>query len=195
MKDFFFIFVSYLSGSCPYGVWIGKYFYHVDIREYGSKNTGATNVWRVLGAKPGIITFTLDFLKGYLPVWWATHYHWPESVIPVMAGVAAIVGHNWSLFLKGKGGKGVATSAGVFMALMPLHTFIAIAVFAVVFGISKRISIGSMVSATSLVIMTFVLTTPLILRWVSVLASLMILLKHIPNIKRLARGEEPKVTL
>jgi glycerol-3-phosphate acyltransferase PlsY len=118
-----------------------------------------------------------------------------ESVVPVLAGMAAIVGHNWSIFLLGKGGKGVATSAGVFIALMPVHTFIAIVVFAIVFGLTKRISVGSMFSATALVLCTFILETPLAYRVVTILASLMIFVKHIPNLKRLARGEEPKVNI
>lgn len=195
VKDVLAIGGSYLLGAMPFGVWIAKMFYHVDIREHGSKNTGATNVWRVLGAKPGLATFALDFFKGFLPVLLAKKFTVAEPALPVFCGVAAIIGHNWSLFLRGKGGKGVATSAGVFIALLPVHTAIAILVFALVFGFSKRISVGSMASAGALVLCTFVLETPIIYRIVSVLASLMILLKHVPNIKRLAKGEEPKVNI
>lgn len=179
----------------PFGVWIAKVFYHVDIREHGSKNTGATNVWRVLGWKPGLSTFVLDFFKGFVPVWVANRYFGAGTEMPVIAGVAAIVGHNWSIFLKGKGGKGVATSAGVFIALMPVHTAIAIAMFAIVFFVTHRISVGSMASAVTLVISTFFIPTAPLNRGVTILASLMIFVKHVPNLKRLARGEEPKVNL
>jgi acyl-phosphate glycerol 3-phosphate acyltransferase len=123
--------LSYLVGALPFGVIIARLFYKTDIRQHGSKNTGATNVWRVLGWKPGLSTFILDFLKGFLPVLLAIHFAAEEmdAVLPVLAGVASIIGHNWSLFLKGSGGKGVATSAGVFIALMPEQTLIAILAF------------------------------------------------------------------
>ena len=186
---------SYLLGAIPFGVLIAKYGYHTDIRQFGSQNTGATNVWRVLGPGPGASTFVLDFLKGLGPVLVSKHLFEQVTLIPILVGMAAIVGHNWSLFLNGKGGKGVATSAGVFLGLIPMHTLIAVSAFGIVFIITRRISIGSMASALTLVGSTFFINTPLSMRIVSILASIMILIKHLPNIKRLARGEEPKVNL
>ncbi len=96
---------SYLFGGIPFGLIIAKTFYHVDIRQVGSGNTGATNVWRTLGKKPGIATLTLDIGKGIVSVLVARHFYPSPSMVPVWTGVAAIVGHNWSPFLKFKGGK------------------------------------------------------------------------------------------
>jgi len=184
---------GYLLGAIPFGVLIARHFYHVDIRDHGSKNPGATNVWRVLGARPGAATLALDGLKGALAVLFAMGLVPGEIGSQVGAGMLAIVGHNWSVFLKGRGGKGVATSAGVFLALMPLHTLIALAVFLAFFLTTRHVSVGSMAAAVALFITTFLLRTNGMLRALVAVAALMVLVKHVPNMKRLAHGEEPKV--
>lgn len=187
--------IGYFLGAIPFGVLIARGIYHIDIREHGSRNTGATNVWRVLGAKPGSTTLFLDALKGAAAVIVARLLLPGEVGSQVLAGIAAIVGHNWSLFLRGSGGKGVATSAGVFLALMPVHASIALATFLVFFLATRHVSVGSMAAAVALFISTFALRTNGMLRGLVALAALMVLAKHVPNMKRLARGEEPKVTL
>lgn len=184
---------GYLLGSIPFGVMIARGFYHTDIRQLGSRNTGATNVWRVLGKKPGIATLALDIAKGVAPVLVARRFFPMEPVWIMGAGLAAIVGHNWSIFLMGSGGKGVATSAGVFLALIPLQGTLAIATFLTFFLTSRHVSVGSMAAAVALLIATWALPAPTPFRILVLIASAIVLIKHIPNIKRLSRGEEPKV--
>jgi glycerol-3-phosphate acyltransferase PlsY len=193
MIDLLLIVASYFIGAIPFGVIISRKFYGVDIRTVGSRNPGATNVWRTLGAKPGAATLALDALKGAAGIV-ACRFLLPGVLgVQVACGVAAIIGHNWSVFLKGSGGKGVATSAGVFIALMPAHAAIAIAVFLVFFRTTGHVSVGSMAAAVALAAATFVLKTPDLYRALVVLAAIMVLVKHVPNMRRLSRGEEPKV--
>lgn len=190
-----FIAASYLVGAIPFGVIISKTFYRMDIREHGSKNPGATNVWRVLGALPGVSTLILDTLKGLLPVLIA-RWMFPGSLLTIVfAGLAAIIGHNWSVFLLGKGGKGVATSAGVFLALLPKQTGLALIAFLIFFLTTKHVSVGSMAAALTLLIVSFFIPTPPILHVLVAVVSVLVLIKHIPNMKRLAKGEEPRVSL
>lgn len=190
---FVLIVLCYFVGAIPFGVLIAKIFYGVDIRQHGSKNTGATNVWRVLGKKPGSITLLLDALKGVLPVLAAHHFYPNLPWVAAMSGLAAIIGHNWSIFLKGAGGKGVATSAGVFLALVPVQGTVAVLTFLIVFFTFRRVSVGSMAAAMALLTCTLLIPTALAIRILVVAASLMTIIKHIPNMKRLAKGEEPKV--
>jgi glycerol-3-phosphate acyltransferase PlsY len=189
------IFIGYLCGSIPFGVIIARRFYGIDIREHGSKNTGATNVWRVLGKKPGMITLALDALKGIIPVIVARVLFRHEPGIGMWTGLAAILGHNWSIFLKGKGGKGVATSAGVFFALVPLQMLMALIAFLGFFWKTKHVSVGSMAGAVVLLLASFAIHTPVAIRLLILIASILVLVKHVPNMKRLARGEEPKVNI
>ncbi len=184
---------SYLMGAIPFGVIIARVFYHTDIRQHGSRNTGATNGWRVLGRKPGITTLLLDALKGVIPVLVAKRIGSETPSLALVAGLAAIIGHNWSLFLMGSGGKGVATSAGVFLALVPLQGLIALISFLIFFLTTRHVSVGSVCGATALLISTFIIDTPPMLRWLIGAAAIMIVVKHVPNMKRLAKGEEPKV--
>jgi glycerol-3-phosphate acyltransferase PlsY len=105
------------------------------------------------------------------------------------------VGHNWSIFLQGRGGKGVATSAGVFFALVPLQMLVATSAFLILFWKTKHVSVGSMAGAVTLSIVSFVVKTPTAIQLLILIASILLLVKHIPNMKRLARGEEPKVNI
>ncbi len=185
--------LAYFIGAVPFGYLLVKVFYKTDIRQHGSGNPGATNVWRVFGKKPGAVTLALDILKGVLPVLIARALFPYEAALPVWCGLAAIIGHNWSIFLHGKGGKGVATSIGVFLALIPLPSLIAIAVFLIVFFFSGHVSTGSMAGAVGLMTGTFIFPTASVLRIVVLIAGAMVLIKHVPNMKRLAAGTEPKV--
>ena len=130
---------TYLIGSIPFAYLYGKHIKKIDIREHGSKNVGATNALRVLGTKAGIIVLVLDILKGLLPViffskWIGENY---SQFIPVLIGICAILGHTFTVFLKFKGGKGVATSAGVVLALDPIVCAIALLLFAIIVAITK----------------------------------------------------------
>lgn len=184
---------GYFLGAIPFGVLIASAFYQTDIRQHGSRNTGATNVWRVLGKKPGMATLLLDIIKGALPVFIA-HRLFPNETFWIMgAGLAAIIGHNWSIFLMGSGGKGVATSAGVFLALLPLQGTISIVTFLVFFLATRHVSVGSIAAAISLLLATLLIPTPAPYQVLVILASAMVLIKHVPNMKRLSKGEEPKV--
>jgi glycerol-3-phosphate acyltransferase PlsY len=186
--------LGYLLGAIPSGLLIGRWLRGVDIRQSGSGRTGATNAMRSLGARGFALTFVADAGKAAIAVLIARAIGGDGSLVAEsLAAIAAIVGHNWSLFLKGSGGKGVATSAGVFLALMPIHALIALVVFLVFFRTTRHVSVGSMAAAVALFIATFFIHTPAILRALVLVASVMVLIKHIPNMKRLARGEEPKV--
>jgi glycerol-3-phosphate acyltransferase PlsY len=193
LEKIVFIAMSYVVGAIPFGYLIVKLFYKTDIRQHGSGNPGATNVWRTFGKKPGAVTLAFDILKGVVPVLAARRFFPDQSGMALACGMSAIIGHNWSLFLRGKGGKGVATSIGVFLALIPFPSLIAVAVFLAVFFTTGHVSTGSMAGSAGLVAGTFIWETPWSIRAVVILAGLMILIKHVPNIKRLADGTEPKV--
>ena len=186
--------LSYLSGSIPFAAIAGR-LRGVDLRKQGSGNLGATNVFRVLGWKIGLLVFLADALKGALPV-----LYLPPRIVDsrepmvwaIACGIAAIVGHVRPLFLKlRKGGKGVATAAGVFFALAPIPMAVTFAVFVVVVLASGYVSLGSMLSAIvlpTLLLVTLGARSPLFL--VSVVIALFVFWTHRSNIGRLRRGEE-----
>ena len=186
--------LSYLSGSIPFAAIAGR-LRGVDLRKQGSGNLGATNVFRVLGWKIGLLVFLADALKGALPV-----LYLPPRIVDsrepmvwaIACGIAAIVGHVRPLFLKlRKGGKGVATAAGVFFALAPIPMAVTFAVFVVVVLASGYVSLGSMLSAIvlpTLLLVTLGPRSPLFL--VSVVIALFVVWTHRSNIGRLRRGEE-----
>jgi len=191
---------SYLLGGIPTGYLIGR-FRGIDIRKHGSGNPGTANVYRTLGKLPGTVTFIVDFLKGFVPAMIAMHYfylagstdfskgHW---WIPVTAGALAIAGHIWTVFLRFHGGKGVATAAGVFMALLPVPTAGAFVVFAIAVAFTGHISVGSMSASVSLPILCFFLTDarqrPFTLLALAVCG--LIFYTHIANIRRILKGAE-----
>ena len=191
---------SYLLGGIPTGYVIGR-LKGIDIRKHGSGNPGTANVYRTLGKGPGILTFLADFLKGFMPAMIAMQFFYiPASAdfskghwwIPVTAGALAIAGHIWTVFLGFRGGKGVATAAGVFMALLPVPTAAAFGVFAVAVAITKHISVGSMSAAVALPVLCFFLTDahqrPFTLLALAVCA--LIFYTHIANIRRILKGKE-----
>ncbi len=186
------IILAYLCGSIPLGYIFGR-IKGKDIRKEGSGNIGFTNVCRVLGVKWGIPVLVFDILKGFLfPI--ISFKLGLKDEIAILSGLSAILGHNFSIFLKFKGGKGVATSAGVFLALAPIETIITLGIFGVVFSITRIVSIGSIISSISLPIMIFFISPEkkLVLIF-SILASCFIIIKHIPNIKRLIKKSELKI--
>lgn len=185
--------LSYVLGSIPTGLWLGLAIRKVDIREAGSKNIGATNTMRVLGKPLGAAALTGDVLKGLISVIYLAKLH-PESAhLPLLCGVAAILGHSFSLFLKFKGGKGVATSAGVFLGLVMWPTILAIAIFAAVVAATRYVSLGSILASISLAISVWFVETSHVVRIVVLLVALLIIIKHRANVQRILKGEENRI--
>lgn len=180
---------SYLAGGIPAGYLIVRRLKGFDIRERGSGNPGTANVYRMAGPLAGALTLTVDALKGYLPVLLAQRCY-PGSLVPMLCGSAAVIGHDWTVFLSFRGGKGVATSGGVFAALMPKAVACAAAVFAAGFAASGHISVGSMAAAAALPLISFCFGEPLSLTFLAIASALLIFYKHIPNIERLMARKE-----
>ena len=186
------VILSYVLGSVPTGLWLGLKLRGVDIRQHGSKNIGATNTFRVLGRGLGIATLAGDILKGWVPVvLFARLDTW--EYLPVLCGLAAILGHTFSLFLWFRGGKGVATSTGVFLGLAPVPTLIAGGVFAIVFAATRMVSAGSISAAAAMIAAVFVIATPVPVRIVTVLVAVLVIVKHHANIRRILKGEESRL--
>lgn len=191
MKGFLLLVVSYLLGSLPSGYYIAKQLKGIDIRDHGSGNPGAANVYRTVGRWAGWLTLLLDALKGYAAIALAIHFYPQNHWLIVACGVLAIFGHMWTIFLNFEGGKGVATSAGIFAAMLPVPTAIAFAVFVIFVAISKHISVGSIAGSIVLPILSFILPGhPLAYSLMVSLISIVVLYKHIPNIKRLMSKKE-----
>ncbi|WP_410208232.1 glycerol-3-phosphate 1-O-acyltransferase PlsY [Fusobacterium sp.] len=199
MKIIFFLVMGYVLGALPNGVWIGKHFKKIDIREHGSKNSGATNSYRVLGPKYGLMVLVADALKGFLPPFVASHCGVTGNWL-ILIGMAAIIGHILSFFLKFKGGKGVATSLGVFLFLIPKVTLTLLLIFIIVVYATRYISLGSITAAVLLPI--FTLISPLkygIGRFpmmvMTIIIAVFVVYKHKSNIGRLLKGTENKFKL
>jgi len=207
------IFVSYFLGAIPTGFLVGKIFFGKDIRREGSKNTGATNVFRVFGPLPGIAVLVIDVLKGFLPVFFIPEMLFPMGALgntPVLAGLACVAGHNWTVFLDFKGGKGVATSLGVFLALAPLQTVLAASVFALVLGLTGYVSLGSLTAGVALSVflwispalplekyfgLNFMLIqdVQLSIKIIGSIIALLVFYTHRTNINRLLEGKENRL--
>lgn len=186
-----YIIFAYLFGSIPFAFIIGKIFGKVDIRKVGSGNPGATNVFRTVGKTAGIFTFIADGLKGFIPVYFAIMVNSSFSYSLAVAA-AAILGHMFTVFLKFKGGKGVATGCGAFLALMPLPTVIAFVVFAVIFILSGYVALGSICAALALPLAAYFSGYGMEVIVFSFAAAMLIIYKHRTNIKRLRQGTENK---
>lgn len=183
---------SYALGSIPTGLWLGQRLRGIDIREHGSKNIGATNTMRVLGKKLGAIALACDILKGLIPVLLAQRYGGWEY-LPIFCGVAAILGHTFSFFVKFKGGKGVATSAGVFMGLAPLPMAVGVVVFFVTLALTRMVSAGSVLAAAAMAISVFFLPVWLPIRVLTCIVAVLVVYKHRANIQRILKGEENRI--
>lgn len=181
---------AYLIGSIPTGLLLGKA-YGIDVRKEGSGNIGATNLYRTVGRKVGIITLIGDCLKGLLPVLLVKLSSLPpESAAWV--GLAAFCGHVFSLFLKFKGGKGVATALGVFLALAPLAVAIAIALFACLMFLWRYVSLGSIAAAAIMPLALFILGGSRVDTSVTLVIAVIVIIRHHENIRRLISGTENK---
>ena len=185
--------LSYLAGAVPTGYLVARRVMGIDIRERGSGNPGAANVYRVAGPRAGAMTLLGDAIKGFVPVLIAQRLYPEQPWFVVLCGAAAVVGHGWTIFLGLRGGKGVATSAGVFAALTPQPMALALLAFVGAMWGSGHISMGSLCAAAVLPALCLLLGSPRPYTAAALAASLFILYKHIPNIKRLReeQREEP----
>lgn len=187
----FFILVAYLLGSVPFSFLVAK-IWNIDIRQHGSGNIGATNVFRTLGPVPGAIAFALDFLKGMLAVY-IGYWTGGDPIVVLTMGVAAIFGHMFPVFLAFKGGKGAAVGLGVLAGLAP-EIFVAAIVLAVGLLLATRyVSIASMLTPFVAAILMYVLNKPRPYIWATFIVAVFIVIRHVPNIKRLLNGTEPRV--
>ena len=184
--------LAYLVGSIPNGLVFGKLLWHVDLREHGSHNIGATNAWRTLGKGPGFLIFVLDLLKGVLGVWFGAQLAGTPAAM-VLGGMFAIIGHSCSLFLHFKGGKGVATGLGVIAMLMPPVTVIVFLTWLVIVYLTRYVSLGSIVAAALVPILAWYFDYPCEYLAFSLLATVLIIVRHRSNIQRLLAGNENKI--
>ena len=189
--------VSYLLGSIPFGLLLGKLFGAADIRKEGSGNIGATNVARVAGPVAGILTLLLDTGKGALAVYLAMRFAGGAALWLMLAGFCALLGHCFPFWLRFRGGKGVATAAGVFLMLCPSAFLGAVILFVLVVIYSRFVSLGSISAAAAMPLLMYFLwaphhAPPYSITFGSLAAALLIIYKHDANIQRLVQGDEPK---
>jgi glycerol-3-phosphate acyltransferase PlsY len=183
---------AYLLGAFPSSYIVGKLVRGIDLREHGSGNLGATNAFRVLGWKAATPVFILDIFKGWLPAYLFPRIdNDPAWEWALAYGAAAIVGHVFSVYVRFKGGKGVATSAGVFLALAPLAILITTIVWGALLWITGIVSVASIASAAALPIAVIALGQPRAVQALAVVLAAFVIFKHRANMGRLMRGEEP----
>lgn len=185
--------MAYLLGSIPSGLWIGRKFFQIDIRQHGSGNLGATNSFRILGKKAGTIVLLMDLLKGSISVLLLKQMDL-HGISPLIIALFAVIGHTYPLFANFKGGKAVATFAGVILAYQPVLFLIGLGIFILTLAISKMVSFTSMLTISigvllSLYFQDMVLTT------IALLADIFIIYRHRTNIQRILNGTEAKVDI
>ncbi len=198
------IFVSYLIGSFPTAIIAGKLLKGIDIRDYGSGNAGGTNVFRVLGKSAGIFVMAFDILKGALATFYISQIVFSEVSVAlvylqIIAGIAAIAGHIWTIFAGFKGGKGVGTAAGMLLVLYPVAILICFILFLIIVFTTKYVSLGSITAAVCLPVILFVLQqffakpTEPVLMSLALFIAVLIVFTHRSNIQRLMNGTENKI--
>lgn len=188
--------VAYLLGSVPFGKFIARGVARIDITTRGSRNIGATNVARELGLKWGFLTLVLDILKGFVPVVLFASYvpdtaHSHEIALPLV-GLSALLGHQFSLFERFRGGKGVATALGIYLGISPLSSLLAILLFILVVYKWNFVSLGSIIAASAMPLILMLFDTALPLVICSFVIAALICFKHTGNIVRLLKGQETK---
>ncbi len=193
---------AYLLGSIPTAYLVGKRFYGLDIREFGSKSVGATNALRVLGKWPALVILLIDILKGVAAVvlarWICSEFSTPDQQpwaawATSLAGIAALLGHGWSIWLGFAGGKSVATGLGVVLALSWPVALGALAVFGVVVAVARIVSLGSILAALTAILLICVLDEPMPYRLLIVAGGLYVVGRHRANLTRLLAGTEPRI--
>lgn len=201
MKTAILLVLAYLLGSIPSGIWIGKLFFKKDIREFGSGNSGTTNTFRVLGKTAGLIVFAMDLLKGTLATCLPQLFH--LDINPLWFGLIAVIGHTLPIFAGFKGGKAVATSAGMLLGFAPLFFFYSLVFFLIVLYLTSMVSAASITSAIFVTISSIILPHiwPQILpnqNWLLTLICFVltcyIIYRHKDNIQRINDGTENRVS-
>lgn len=199
VMNYIWILIGYIFGSIPFGLWIGLVFFKKDVRKFGSGNTGGTNTGRVLGKPIGLLTMVLDALKGLLAML-ITSFFVKDTQIIVLAGIGAVIGHSFSLFLKFKGGKSVATYFGYLLGICVLIThnyypfLVAFGSFMICLYLSKMVSLSSMIGTNLGSLSAFVFFPNQWLTNCSLLAlSLFIIYRHRTNIIRIRNNTESKI--
>lgn len=202
-ENVLYLIIAYLLGSIPTSVWIGLYFYKIDVREFGSGNSGATNTFRVLGYKAGIPVLIIDILKGWFSVKLAGIISgYPDGSeqlvnLELVFAVAALMGHVFPVYVGFRGGKGVATLLGIVLALNPFAALISLAVFIVVFLLTNYVSLSSMIASfafPNVVIFAMDSRVPSMVIF-SMFITVIVLITHQKNIERLLNKKESKINL
>jgi len=193
METALIIISCYLLGSVPFGYIVGKLFKKVDIREFGSGNIGTTNAFRILGPPLASLVLIGDVGKGIFSVYLVKYLNMDSSLISAIAGLAVICGHDWSLFLGFKGGKGIATTFGVVFALNPIISVLAVTVWGIVLITSKYASLSSICALISIFIFAIIFKQPYEYILFSAIIMILGIFKHKENIKRLKSGKERKI--
>lgn len=192
-----FLMIAYLLGSIPSGLWIGQIFFKKNLREYGSGNTGTTNTFRILGPKAGCIVFLMDFFKGSLAVWLPMIFH-VHGLSPIVFGLFAVLGHTFPIFAEFKGGKAVATSAGMLMSFSPVYGLFLLVVFSTTLFLTSIVSLSSVVAA-AFAILTVILFPAihfilpkydLVFTLVILFLGCFVIVRHKDNIKRIQEKRE-----
>lgn len=203
MKESLFILLAYLIGSIPTSVWVSKYIFGIDIREFGSGNAGATNSFRVMGPKWGTIVMILDMLKGLVAVKLAfllPYYVENESArtgFQIALGVASVIGHIFPIWADFRGGKGVATLFGLILGISPWTALCCVGVFLIVLYLTRFVSLSSMLAGVAFpvfIVLVFHFDN-LAYRIFAVSVAILVIVTHQKNIKRLWRGCESKVPI
>ena len=190
MRNLILMIIAYLLGSFPSALVIGKTFYNKDIRNYGSGNLGSTNAFRVLGKKGGAIVFILDILKGGLAFLIAKYAG--ATISPLIIAVFALIGHIYPIFANFKGGKAVATSAGIILFYSPLLFITLFIIFVITLKIWKMVSLSSTIISIAAVFIVWLGNYDLTARIMLTIFAVFIIIKHIPNYKRILNGTENK---
>jgi len=193
MKIVLIITICYILGSIPFGYIVGKLFKKIDIREFGSGNIGATNALRILG--PPLTSFVVigDIGKGILSIYLVKYFNIDSSLILVIAGLAVICGHDWSIFLGFKGGKGIATTFGVVFTLNPTISILALIIWGVVVITTRYVSLASIFAVISIFILTILFKQPYEYIIFSAIILVLGIFNHKENIKRLKSKKERKI--
>ncbi len=184
------ILISYLLGSIPFGYYMGK-FYGVDVRKKGSGNIGFTNVWRLIGPLPALIVLFFDAGKGWLSVYYG--FLIGGEKLAMFGAISSILGHLFPMFLKFKGGKGVATGFGICIFIDPLITGIALIIFLLVIFTTKYVSLGSLGAALTVTVLAIAFDINVYYKLIIIPASIVVLIMHRENIKRIIQGTENKI--
>ena len=203
MNEFLIILLAYLIGSIPTSVWVSKYFFGVDIRDYGSGNAGATNTYRVLGSRWGTFVMVVDVVKGlvatslFLLIPYYMHDEWDRTNLMIGLGLAAVVGHIFPIFADFKGGKGVATLLGMVIAIQPIVAMCCVGVFLLVLYLTRFVSLSSILASLSFAVFILFIFNEreTLYRVFAIAVAAMVMLTHQKNINRIFKGTESKVPI